>query len=293
MSLPFDEALLVPLVLGVVGCNALCLVWLLGMRPSFAAPSPARPPARKGGWPALTPALRACFAEGIGAFALVFVGVLGAAGVGGPAPSPVGAALALGAVAAVLVAALGAVSGGHFNPAVTLGLVAVGRLHPLLGLGYAAAQAAGAVAAAGLLAGLLGPEAVAAGTPGPAETPMPVAVVLETAATFLLVLVYFGTAVDGRGNKALAPLAVGLTVMAGALVLGARTGGALNPVRYLGPALATHDLRAWAVYLTGPCLGGVAAAVLMQFVFFEEAAPEQPAEIDFLEMPPRRTRRSA
>jgi aquaporin Z len=248
----------------------------------------------------LVPALRVLLAELIGTFALVFVGILAGQGAlpGAQAPaSLLVAALAYGLVVSVLMAALGAISGGHFNPAVTLSLVAVGRLHPVLGVCYWLAQVAGAVVAACLLLLLFGPATVLAGLPAPAPAlPLHVAVLLEAVATFFLVLVTFGTAIDPRGPKLIAPLAVGLTVGVGVLAIGPLTGAALNPARYFGPALAGLDLTRWVIYLAGPCLGGCIAAVLMQFVLFEgEADPPRAEEEDddILELLPRRTRRSA
>src|SRR5262249_59006364 len=125
-------------------------------------------------------------------------------------------ALGPGRTVGVCLAGLGRFSGGHFNPAVTVGLLCCGRLHALVGLGCVAAQLAGAVGAAGLLAGLLGPGALAAAVPAAAgEVPQRSAFVLEAAATFVLVLVYFGAAVDARGPRAFAPAAVGAAVTAG------------------------------------------------------------------------------
>jgi glycerol uptake facilitator-like aquaporin len=286
----FDESLVVPCVLGVLGCNVLCVVGLLCLRPS------AGKALRGEGKPVIVPALRALVAELVGTFAVVFVGMLAVRG--GGAPGGLVVALAYGLVVAGMMAGLGALSGGHFNPAVTLGLVAVGRLHPLLGVGYWLAQMGGAAGAASLLMLLFGPAAVGGAVPSPAaDVPLHAAVLLEVVATFFLVLVLFGTAVDPRGPKVIAPLAVGLTAAVGVLAVGPLSGGALNPARYFGPALAAQDLQRWVVYLAGPCLGGCIAAVLMQFVLLEEEpAPPRAEEEegdDILELPPRRSRRSA
>src|SRR5690606_16635760 len=108
-------------------------------------------------------------AEFIGAFALVFVGVLALAATdAAAAPEPaslVGVALAHGLIIAVVVAALGAVSGGHFNPAITAGFMATGRMSLATGAVYLISQVAGGVASALLLLPMLGGEGVAAGTP--------------------------------------------------------------------------------------------------------------------------------
>jgi MIP family channel proteins len=294
MPFSFDDSLIVPLILGILACNVLCVAVLLCLRPA------AQKAALRRETSAFAQPFRSCLAEAIGTFALVFFSILALTGgiIAGPAgqqPSLLVGALAAGLTVAVLNAALGAVSGGHFNPAVTLGFVASGRLHPVVGVLYWLGQLGGAAAAAGLLLLLFGPETIQASTPAPAEmVSLPAAVVLEAIATFFLVLVFFGTTVDKRGPKLLAPLAIGLTVVVAVLALGPFTGAALNPARYFGPALVLQNPGSWVLYLAGPCLGGCLAAVLMQFVFCEEEnASESLEEPDVLQLLPRRTRRSA
>src|SRR5260370_29057565 len=113
---------------------------------------------------------KALIAEGIGTFALSFIGVLAitAAGVVG---APAGLAnlarlgLAHGLTIGVMIAAMGAISGGHFNPAVTFGFVVTGRMPVLTGVYYWIAQLLGATIAGFLLVGIVGSTAVANGTP--------------------------------------------------------------------------------------------------------------------------------
>lgn len=225
---------------------------------------------------------RALAAEALGTFALCFVGILAITG-GGIAGSP-GAgnlttiAFAHGLTIAVMVAALGHHSGGHFNPAVTFGFVATGRMAPLRGVLYGVAQLVGALAGGGLACLLFGPDPVAAGTPALAA---PVdawrGVALEAVATFFLVLVVFGTAVDERAPRYVFPLAIGLTVTLDIMAIGPLTGAAMNPARAFGPALVSG---AWAnqwVYWVGPLLGGAVAAVL-QSGFFLTPAPSPAVE---------------
>jgi aquaporin TIP len=287
--MPNDETLIVPIAVAVLVCNVACALWLL------VTHRPARHSER------LTrlrfaPALRACCAEAIGTFALVLMVLLtscGAAMSSAQPPALLAVALAAGLTVAVMMAAVGSASGGHFNPAITLGFVASGRLHPLLGAGYALAQLIAAVAAAGLVLLLFGSGALRAGLPAPAEqVPLHAAVVVEAAAAFFVVLVFFGTS-DLRGPKAITPLAVGATVAAGALALGRLTGAALNPARYLGPALLLADPSGWAAYLVGPCVGGCTAAVLMQLFFCPEESADRLEGFTAHELPSRRMRRSA
>ncbi len=146
--------------------------------------------------------LKQSVAEAIGTFALIFVGVLSisAAGiVGAPAGLATLASIGLahGLTIAVMVAALGAISGGHFNPAVTFGFVVTGRMKAATGAIYWIAQLVGASAAGLLIAALFGAGPVVGGTPdlgrGVGVGP---GIVIEAVATFFLVLVVFGTAVE-------------------------------------------------------------------------------------------------
>jgi aquaporin Z len=220
---------------------------------------------------------RALTAEAIGTFALCFIGILAInvdliTGSEGTA-SLATIAFAHGLTIAVMVAALGALSGAHFNPAVTAGFVATGRMTPVRGAQYVAAQLAGALLASLLLAWLFGREVVAGGTPAVSENVRSYgAVVLEAVTTFFLVLVVFGTAVDERAPKSVFPLAIGLTVALDIMAIGPITGAAMNPARAFGPAVAGGAWGSHWVYWVGPLLGGVAAG-LLQHRFFLATAP--------------------
>lgn len=220
---------------------------------------------------------RALTAEAIGTFALCFIGILAispdAITGGEGTASLTSIAFAHGLTIAVMVAALGALSGAHFNPAVTAGFVATGRMTPARGAQYVGAQVAGAVLASLLIAFLFGREIVAAGTPAVAENVHPVGgAVVEAVTTFLLVMVVFGTAVDERAPRSVFPLAIGLAVVMDILATGPITGAAMNPARALGPALVGGAWESHWVYWVGPLLGGVAAAFL-QHGFFMARAP--------------------
>ena len=222
-----------------------------------------------------TPA-RALTAEAIGTFALCFVGILAinvdAIGGADGAASLATIALAHGLTIAVMVAALGAISGGHFNPAVTAGFVATGRMTPVRGAMYVGAQLVGALLASLLVGWLFGLEVVRDGTPAIAPNVRATGgMVVEVVTTFFLVLVVFGTAVDHRAPKSVFPFAIGLTVTLGIMASGPITGGAMNPARVFGPALVGG---AWAnhwVYWVGPLLGGVLAAFLQHWFLMEYA----------------------
>ena len=221
---------------------------------------------------------RAFVAEAIGTFGLCFIAILAVnAGVlSGHADGTVSltsVAFANGLVIAALVAALAALSGAHFNPAVTAGFVFTGRMPWTRGLGYVAAQVGGAVLASAVLAALFGTTAVAAATPTLSALVSPAAgTVIEVFTTFLLVLVIFGTAVDDRAPKSVFPLAIGLVIVADIMATGPLTGAAMNPARVLGPALVSGAWTDHWVYWAGPLAGGVLAARL-QHNFLLHAAP--------------------
>jgi len=218
---------------------------------------------------------RALTAEAIGTFALCFVGILainvdtisGSDGTG----SLITVALAHGLTIAVMIAALGALSGAHFNPAVTAGFVATGRMTPVRGAQYVGAQLLGAALASLLIAWPFGFDVVRAGTPA-AAVRWDGAVIVEAVATFFLVLVIFGTAVDHRAPKSVFPFAIGFTVALDIMAIGPITGAAMNPARAFGPALVSGAWAGHWIYWVGPLLGGVAAAFL-QHRFLMEYAP--------------------
>jgi MIP family channel proteins len=227
---------------------------------------------------------KALIAEGIGTFALSFIGVLAitAAGVVG---APAGLAnlasigLAHGLTIGVMIAALGAISGGHFNPAVTFGFVVTGRMKVITGAYYWIAQLVGASIAGFLLVGIVGATAVASGTPNLASNVSPLSgIILEAVMTFFLVLVIFGTAVDHRAPKSVFPLAIGLTIALDIMGGGPLTGASMNPSRTFGPALASGMWANHLVYWIGPLIGGAVAALLMHFVLMEAAPSPETAE---------------
>ncbi|HEX6370609.1 MAG TPA: aquaporin [Longimicrobium sp.] len=229
-----------------------------------------------------TPA-RALTAEAIGTFALCFIGILAInadAISGAPGTASLATiALAHGLTILVMVAALGAISGAHFNPAVTAGFMATGRMTPVRGAQYIGAQLAGAVLASLLVAYLFGLDVVRAGTPAVAPMVRSTgAMIVEAVATFFLVLVIFGTAVDHRAPKSVFPFAIGLTVALDIMATGPITGAAMNPARSFGPALISG---AWAdhwVYWVGPLAGGILAAFLQHRFLMEHAPSAATAE---------------
>ncbi len=221
---------------------------------------------------------RALLAEFIGTFALIFVGVLAVYHLAGPA-ALIGIALAHGLTIACLASATAAISGGHLNPAVTVAFMLTGRIDVLNGFGYIASQLLGAVAAAYAAAFLMpaGDPTLLSGTvPALAEGfTSTQGLVAESIATFFLVFVILGTAVDRRAPK-MGALFIGLAVMIGIFAIGPFTGAALNPARWFGPALVSHSgLLHPLVFIGGPLLGGAVAALIYKFLL-EDKAPIPP-----------------
>ena len=213
----------------------------------------------------------ALVAEGVGTFLFFFVGmgavVLNTHTDGGV--GLVGIALAHGLALAVVVSAFGAVSGGHFNPAVTVAVRLAGRIEWSRAVLYVIAQLIGAVAAALALRWIFNdaswmPSAI--GTPAldPLIGPLR-GIGVEAILTLLLVLTVFGTAVDPRAPR-IGGLAIGLAVAADILMGGPLTGAAMNPARWFGPAVASGTFNDWYIWWIGPLLGAIAAAALYRYV---------------------------
>jgi MIP family channel proteins len=225
----------------------------------------------------LPDALRRGAAEFVGAFALIFVGA-GAILAAGPLAEPgvVGIALAYGLAMAVMVSAGGHISGGHFNPAITLGFLVTGRLHPILAVVYWIAQFAGAVAAAGLLRWIFNDTNEGnLGAPilNPSIEPE-AGLIIEAILTFFLVWVVFATAADPRGTfKSIAGLAIGLTITMGVLMAGPLTGAAMNPAKAFGPELLSNDWDNFWIWYVGPIAGGVIAAVAYEMLYLRPVGP--------------------
>lgn len=224
--------------------------------------------------------IRHFVSEFIGTFALVFVGggaIMVTYSPGGPG-GLIEVALAHGLILAVMVTALMRIS-GHFNPAVTLGFLVTRRIEAMMAGVYIVSQLLGAMAGAYALKATM-PAAVFAATRGGGQAITlditgTQAFLLEAIATFFLVLVIFGTAVDPKAPK-VGGFAIGLTVAAAILAIGPLTGGSLNPARSFGPAVASGVYEAQLIFWTGPIVGGVIAAVLYEFLFLR--MPPEPVD---------------
>jgi aquaporin TIP len=220
-------------------------------------------------------------AEAIGTFLFFFVGMGAVITVnwvqGADTGGLVTVAFAHGLALAVLVSALGAVSGGHFNPAVTFAVWISGRIDAVRAAMYVAAQLVGAVLAGLALRAVFNEAAwssVDLGTPSVAAGVGVVpAIIIEAVLTMLLIVAVFGTAIDPRAPK-IGGLAIGLAVAADVLMGGPLTGAAMNPARWFGPAVASGTFADWYVWWIGPLLGAAVIALVYRFVWEERGEPE-------------------
>lgn len=208
-------------------------------------------------------------AEFVGPMALVFIGggaaIIASFGVGASGLVTVG--LAQGLVIATMVSAVGHVSGGHLNPAVTVGAWVTQKIGSSMALVYIVAQLLGGAAGALLLRAALpkslwdpsnlSASAVVKGISSGQ------AVLIEAILTFFLVWVVFAVAIDPEGSfNKVAGLPIGLVMAMGAFMGGPLTGASMNPARSFGPALvAGHWTNIW-VYFVGPIAGAIVAAAL-------------------------------
>jgi aquaporin Z len=200
-------------------------------------------------------AARKYVVEGIGAFFLVFAVAM--SGLTGSVYTP----LAAGAALMVMVYAGGHISGGHFNPAVTMAVLWRRRIAPGVAVGYWIAQLAAGVIAAVVARAIVNPASVKTLHPvGHAITAVALAELLFTFALCWVVL-NVATSKDQPNNQFYG-LAVGFTVVSGAFAVGSISGGSFNPAVSLGAA--TGGLFAWStlwVYLVVQLAAGVLAGL--------------------------------
>lgn len=224
-------------------------------------------------------------AEFVGTFILIFIGagsICANQFMGDGGGGILAIAAAHGLAIATAVSAIGHISGGHINPAVTIAFWVTKKMGTMEALLYWLAQIAGAIAAAYLLKGLLpadvwGP--VSIGTPALApDFTRAQGMILEGVLTFFLVFVVFATAVDERGAFGkIAGFAIGLTVTMDIYLGGPFTGAAMNPARALGPAVAAGFWANHGVYWVGPLAGGVVAGWLYDSVFLRRSGVQTKA----------------
>jgi aquaporin Z len=222
--------------------------------------------------------LRRLFVEFVGTFALIFVGAGTIMAVGPQADAgTLEVAFAHGLVIAVMVTAVGHISGGYFNPAITFGFMLTRRISVLLGVLYWVVQLLGATLAALLLRWIF-PEAIRSatnlGAPAVHTIDLGPALVVEALLTFFLVWVVFATTTDARNPyTAVAGLAIGLVIVFDSLVGYPLTGAAMNPARAFGPELVSRTWTDAWIWSVGPLAGAAIAALLYDELYLRFAGP--------------------
>jgi len=231
-----------------------------------------------------------CLAEGVGTALLIYFGAGAAAitlmlahgtqpatsfniGIGmlGGLADWLAIGMSFAIVLAAIIYSLGRVSGAHVNPAVTIALLSTKRFPADEAAGYIVAQCIGAAVGSLLFFLTVGTHAVTVGALG-ATTPFPTigygqAILVEAIATFVLMLVIMGVAVDARAPPGFAGLIIGLTLGGMITATGNIAGASLNPARTFGPYVMDWLLggpNLWVflpIYIIGPVIGAVLAAV--------------------------------
>ncbi|XP_005054330.1 PREDICTED: aquaporin-8 [Ficedula albicollis] len=216
-----------------------------------------------------------CLAELLGTALFIFMGCLAvledSGGTGRLQP-----ALAHGLALGVTVAVLGDISGGHFNPAVSLGVCLVRGLHMTMLIPYWLSQLCGGMIGAGLAKAVAPSERFRNASGGAlgaitADEQVPAALVAEIVlSSFLLLVVCMGT-VNGRTRTPLAPLCIGLAVTVGVLAGGGVSGACMNPARAFGPAVVANYWDYHWVYWAGPMVAALLVGALLRLLMGDQA----------------------
>ena len=219
---------------------------------------------------------RKYLAELVGTFLFLTIGYLSfpaSAATDIPAYLAVPFAFGLGLLAAIF--AVGHISGGHFNPAVTVAAVLDRRTETTDAIGYILAQVIGAIGAAAVVFVVSGQDAVAAGVtkPGGGVTDIG-ALILEIVLTAGFVLVIL---VSTKRAAGLAPLAIPLTLVAIHFAAATLSGASVNPARSIGSALLGGDLTGLWIYVIGPVVGAIGGWALFRLMDEEEVVVEEVA----------------
>jgi aquaporin Z len=189
-----------------------------------------------------------------------------------------GTATAQGLALAAMVTAFAGISGGHFNPAVTLSAFLGRKISLTDAIGYVVAQIAGGIAAGATMRFIFSDSqwrSVNLGTPGLASgISAPKGMLIEALFTFFLVVAVWATGIDSRGQK-VAGLGIGFTLFTIILVAFNLTGGSVNPARYLASAVIAGHYTDWWVYIAGPAIGALVAAAY-PYLFLEARVPWAP-----------------
>ena len=221
---------------------------------------------------------RAYIAEFIGTYALVFFGSLSVTvfasnvlGLSSPAASIIGIALTQGLILMVMFYAIGWISGCHLNPAVTITAVALRKLKFDDGVGYLVAQVVGSVLAGWTHMIIQPGNGALTGYGSVFPTPAIggnafVALLIELIISFFLMFSFYAALYTDRVPAGATGVLVGMTLTADILIAGPLTGGAANPARALGPAVASGFYGSLWLYWVGPIIGALLAGFAYQYL---------------------------
>ncbi|KAJ7952226.1 Aquaporin NIP5-1 like [Quillaja saponaria] len=215
-------------------------------------------------------------AEFVGTFILIF------AATAGPivnqkyngAETLIGNAACAGLAVMVVILSTGHISGAHLNPSLTIAFATLRHFPWVQVPAYIGVQVAASICASFALKGVYHPFMSGGVTVPSVSTGQ--AFALEFLITFNLLFVVTSVATDTRAVGELAGIAVGATVMLNILVAGPTSGGSMNPVRTLGPAVAAGNYKSLWLYLVAPTLGAIAGAGTYTAVKLREGEAEQP-----------------
>ncbi|KAM9095344.1 aquaporin-8 isoform X1 [Sarcophilus harrisii] len=218
--------------------------------------------------------LQPCVVELLGSALFIFIGCLSVIenveGVGRLQP-----ALAHGLALGLTIAFLGNISGGHFNPAVSLAAMLIGGLNYMMLIPYCISQLCGGIIGAALAKAVsteerfLNASGAAFTTIGEADQ-VSGAVVAETIMTLFLVLAVCMGAINEKTKSPLAPFCIGFTVTVDILAGGAISGACMNPARAFGPAVMSNYWKYQWVYWLGPLAGSVIAGILIRLLIGDQ-----------------------
>jgi MIP family channel proteins len=226
-------------------------------------------------------------AEVYGTFLLTFIGTTAITVANNPTLFAAGPTLGLGFIGLAFglaliagIASVGAISGAHFNPAVTIAIFVAGRLPRSKLPAYILAQFTGAVLAAIVELALVGMSAASSqgvdlGSTLPNNAlPSPIfaAVLAEIVGTMILAMNILGSTDADSSSISWASSGIGMVLAAVIWALGAISGASLNPARSFGPAVVsllfdTRPMTSYWIYVVGPVLGGLLAAQLYKLIF--------------------------
>ncbi|XP_051140967.1 probable aquaporin NIP5-1 [Andrographis paniculata] len=205
-------------------------------------------------------------AEFVGTFILIFAATAGPIvnQKYGGAETLIGNAACAGLAVMIVILSTGHISGAHLNPSLTIAFAALRHFPWIHVPAYIAAQVSASICASFALKGVFHPFMSGGVTIPSVSTGQ--AFALEFLITFNLLFVVTSVATDTRAVGELAGIAVGATVMLNILVAGPSSGGSMNPVRTLGPAVAAGNYKSIWIYLVAPTLGAVAGAGIYSLV---------------------------